>query len=323
MRQTRRRALLKAMTGGLITTTALSAGMPLAALAGSPGTVRASGADKPTRVAVPAGSANARRVILIELVGANDGLNTLVPFRNDAYYRLRPTLGLRGNDIIDLDGEMALHAALQPLMGLWERGELAMVQGLGYPAPNRSHFKSIALWESGGDGRRSGVDGWLTHDIEHRLSRTVVDAHGISLSGEEGLFHSDGGRWLSITSLEQLLRLTMPTPVSVPEGNPILSLVSRRQNQLDELLVNLRKRLESAPQGPPMPDTGLGRQLGEAVRMIRAGVDTPVYRVQLGSFDTHESQLGRHACIAARAGRVGRGNCAGCSSRTANGRTPW
>jgi len=123
-----------------------------------------------------AATASPRRLVLVELAGANDGLNTLVPIENDHYHRLRPSLSLTENEVIDLavqDG-MSVHRRLKPLMAAWEQGELAWVQGLGYPAPNRSHFKSIALWESGGDGLQQGRRGWLTHDIEHQLGRKVL-----------------------------------------------------------------------------------------------------------------------------------------------------
>ncbi len=82
----------------------------------------------------------ARLLILVELKGGNDGLNTLVPFADPAYYRLRPKLGIARDAVVPLSDRCGLHPALQPLLALWKRQELAVLQGVGYPAPNLSHF---------------------------------------------------------------------------------------------------------------------------------------------------------------------------------------
>jgi len=148
--------------------------------------------------------ANGKRLILVELAGANDGLNTLVPVKNDYYHRLRPSIGLSVNDTTSLNDDYALHSSLNPLMKLWDNGQMAWVQGLGYPKANRSHFKSIELWETGGDGLSNGRLGWMTHDIEHKLGRKVNDAHGISLKGGLRIFTSDSGRWMSVNSTSQI-----------------------------------------------------------------------------------------------------------------------
>ena len=100
---------------------------------------------------------------------------------------------------------MALNSRMRSLMSAWNSGDMAVVQGLGYPDQNRSHFKSIALWETGGDGRQAGRNGWLTEDIE-AMDRQV-DAHGISLDGGMGVFASSSGLWISLTSLRQLKTL--------------------------------------------------------------------------------------------------------------------
>ena len=236
-----------------------------------------------------------RRLVLIELTGANDGLNTLVPINNDHYHRLRPAIGLNKDQVISLDDDVALHQSMEPLMRLWERGELAWVQGLGYPKPNRSHFKSISLWESGGDGDGDGRSGWLTHDIEHRLGRIVTDAHGISLSGDLDLFNSEGGRWMSLASTSQIESTSVPLPSSDKQYNATLDLVAGKMHELHHTMDGLSNKLKKVQAVKSIGPGKLGNQLSQVVRLIRSGIDTPVYRVQLGGFDTHDNQLGRHA----------------------------
>ena len=240
-----------------------------------------------------------RRLVLIELAGANDGLNTLVPYTNDHYYALRPTLAIAAQQVITLDNHVGIHPELSPLMPLWDNGDIAWVQGLGYPKPNRSHFKSIRLWETGSDGNHERGDGWLTHTMEHALHRVVTDAHGISLKGSMGLFSSDGGRWLSMDSpsqFEQALLSDNTLPDQpVQFANPSLAAVARNQQDLNSALTSIRQRLNRTPSSKSITNSQLGQQLSHVLRLINAGVDTPVYRVQHTGFDTHENQAGRHA----------------------------
>jgi len=239
--------------------------------------------------------ANGKRLVLVELSGANDGLNTLVPFNNDYYHKLRPTIGLSKNDVISLTSKYALHDALSPLMALWEKGQMAWVQGLGYPKANRSHFKSIELWETGGDGIKNGRHGWITHDIEHNLGRHVNDAHGISLKGGLHIFSSDSGRWMSVNSTSQIETRDSFT-TEIPNRNiSSIELVASKMNELNRTLTRLNQKLDKQKKAQKLKGGGLGQQLAEVLRLIRSGVDTPVYRVQLSGFDTHTYQLGRHA----------------------------
>lgn len=263
----------------------------LAATCGAPGLVSAAARD-----AAAAGHADGRRLILVELAGANDGLNTLVPWRSDDYRRLRPTLALGKDDVIPLHGDMAVHKKLAPLMPTAEAGELAFVQGLGYPRPNRSHFQSIALWERAGDGH--GVkrrEGWMTHAIEHRLGQRRPDVDGMSLDGGMSLFASESGRWLSAASVAQLLDGAEALSVTQTIDNAIVSRIADRFAKLDRTLAGLHAKLLDAPEVPDFETGALGDQLRRVVRFIGAGLDVPVYRVRLAGFDTHENQRNRHA----------------------------
>ena len=103
-----------------------------------------------------ASASKSKFLILIELDGANDGLNTVVPYGSKLYKRLRPRLAIENKDILKLDNFVGLNPALQNIANLYETGECKIVQGLGYPHPNLSHFRSIELWERGGDGKSNG-----------------------------------------------------------------------------------------------------------------------------------------------------------------------
>ncbi len=123
--------------------------------------------------AAPAGADYRRLLILIELKGGNDGLNTLVPFADPAYYALRPKLAIARDSVVQLSDAVGLHPALEPLLPLWRARELAVLQGVGYPEPNLSHFRSIEIWDTASGSRQYLQDGWLTRTFA--LAPTPAD----------------------------------------------------------------------------------------------------------------------------------------------------
>ncbi|MEL6701495.1 MAG: Twin-arginine translocation pathway signal sequence domain-containing protein, partial [Pseudomonadota bacterium] len=119
---------------------ASAAALPLVSL---PGFVRAAG-KTPGQ-----GSGAGNILVLIELAGGNDGLNTVIPTRDPAYRGLRPTIGLLRSETLTLDRDTGLHPAMGAVADIWDRGDLRIVEGVGYPNPNRSHFRSIEIWNAG------------------------------------------------------------------------------------------------------------------------------------------------------------------------------
>ena len=247
-----------------------------------------------------------RRIVLIELSGANDGLNTVIPFTNDRYFDLRPKLAIQKDARFNISNSLALHSALTDLGSVWERGDLAVIQGLGYPGANRSHFKSIALWETGGDGSGSGETGWLTEDIEGLGSAYDFDAHGISLDGGMGVFTSKNGVWLSMTSAEQFKRLSQTAMTTkTTSQNPALEMLLTRAAALNSSMERITNKLNtSRGRNFNMRAGDLGRQLSLASTLIAAGIDTPVLKVKIDGFDTHEDQPWRHQRLLEDLGRA-------------------
>ena len=238
-----------------------------------------------------------RRLILIELSGANDGLNTVIPYSDDRYYGLRPELAIKKNDSISITDDFSLHSALKNLVNVFEDNDLAIIHGLGYPGANRSHFKSIALWETGGDGLSNGRSGWLTEDIEDLKDDKDLDAHGISLDGGMGVFTSPDGIWLSMTSANQFLQLSENQFVlSEKTENPSLNLLLNRAIDLNTSMKRISQKISASSKYPKSRVNAgdLGRQLSSAAKLIAAGINTPIFKVKIDGFDTHENQLWRH-----------------------------
>ena len=248
----------------------------------------------PLRIA-HAAQKSGKRLILIELSGANDGLNTVIPFDDHRYKELRPNIGLDNSETISLSKDFGLHEALQPIGKLWEEGEMAIIHGLGYPGANRSHFKSIALWETGGDGSSSGRNGWLTEDIENLPGQDQIEAHGISLDGGMGIFSSPSGIWLSMTSAQQFMELTSDEVPAIDTKNEALRMLLDRAHTLNSSMQNISRKLKkSHVRDFKIKGGDLGSQFTRAVLLINAGISSPILKVKIGGFDTHEGQQWRH-----------------------------
>ena len=207
-----------------------------------------------------------------------------------------PVLRLTG-----MSAKMSAKYSDLPLGAAWQAGDMAVLQGLGYPGQNRSHFKSIAIWETGGDGNKSGKTGWLTEDIEGVAGAEQLDAHGISLDGGMGVFASPSGVWLSMTSMAQFsnLRTKVETIKTVDSKNPALSLVLDRGRALDASMRSISRKIgNSRYQSPMRINAGdFGKQVSMAASLIDAGIDAPVLKLKINGFDTHENQAWRHRAL--------------------------
>lgn len=234
-----------------------------------------------------------RRLVVIELQGGNDGLNTVVPFADDAYYRARPTLAIKPSDVVKLDDQLGLHPAMKPWKQLWDAGHLAIVENCGYPQPNRSHFESMNIWHGGQVGP-SATSGWL--------GRAADDAAAGELCyvGDGAVPHALSRRLRSIAAMERLSDLQLSADASelpvdeLAARDDLASAVAERLRQARELSTRIPPG-DSPAQKPP----GTREEpLGDRLQVIRALLerDQPyrVYYTALGGFDTHSQQAGTH-----------------------------
>ncbi|MEM9707700.1 MAG: DUF1501 domain-containing protein [Pseudomonadota bacterium] len=249
---------------------------------------------------VTAAGANPRGgniLVLVELAGGNDGLNTLIHRRDPAYRALRPTLAIPERYALGLDRDTALHPAMGAMAGLWEDGDLQIVEGVGYPNPNRSHFRSIEIWNSGqgADGRTR--DGWVSAAFTEGAG--AEDADGLVLGGDFGPLAGEG-RFAAIRDPELFAdnhgHLPQAGHATRPGGaraslDHILSAYDSAQVTGEAIL----RRLERSPARPfPFPDSEIGRQLENAARLLEAGLDVSVLKVVQDGYDTHDGQADAH-----------------------------
>jgi uncharacterized protein (DUF1501 family) len=248
------------------------------------------------QVAAAAENATAgRRLVVIELQGGNDGLNTVIPFADDAYYRARPTLGIAADEVLKLDDHLGLHPAMNSWQPLWDAGRLAIVENCGYPNPNRSHFESMDIWHAGQVGLRE-PSGWLGRAADR------ADAGDLCYVGPGAVPHALSRQLRSVAALERLgdLRLrkdAADTPLAAAARDDDLSsaIATRVQEARD-----LSMRLPSGTTGGPAA-AATNRPLAERLEVVRTLIerDQPfrVYYTALGGFDTHARQQGRHESL--------------------------
>lgn len=248
------------------------------------------------------GFQGSRQVILVELFGGNDGLNTVVPFRHPRYAALRPNIAIASKDVIRIDDELGFHPALAPLMSLWESGELAVVQGVGYERPNRSHFRSQEIWETAADSDEILTEGWvgraLTEHPGFRLRRADAEAVALGNSSLGALLCRDA-RVVTMNDPRQYLRdAERLANVAAPATTLALEHLIKTQRDALATASALRRKLEASRRSDiSLPGSALGRNLVNAVALIEAGVDVPVIKVTHSGFDTHANQLGRHDAL--------------------------
>jgi uncharacterized protein (DUF1501 family) len=128
-----------------------------------------------------------RILVVLQLAGGNDGLNTLIPFANDDYHRARPTLAVPERSVLRLTDQIGLHPALTDLKALYDEGHLAAIQGVGYPNPNRSHFRSMEIWETAADSQRSLKYGWIGRYFDNACGGEPKPTLGVSIGNNAPL----------------------------------------------------------------------------------------------------------------------------------------
>ncbi|HEY6085182.1 MAG TPA: DUF1501 domain-containing protein [Nitrospira sp.] len=238
-----------------------------------------------------------RTLVLVELNGGNDGLNTLIPYTDDRYYQLRPRLAIPRERVLQLSPKAGLHQALEPLMSLWDGRELALVQGVGYASPNRSHFRSIEVWETASESEQVLDEGWLARLFEANPVPSNFTAEGVLLGRRDaGPLSGKTVRTIAMEEPQQFLRQAGAVrAIEQSTPNKALAHILQVQRELSRAAGDLALRLEQAPSlQETFPSTGIGRQLETAAQLLVAKIPVAAIKVSHGSFDTHANQLGQH-----------------------------
>ena len=243
-----------------------------------------------------------RAVVLVELKGGNDGLNTVVPYTDSTYYSLRPNIAVPKETVLQLDERLGLAKELAPLMALWEQGQLAVALGVGYPDPNLSHFRGIQIWDTATDSSEFSQRGWigqLYDEVEAPPAEFAAD--GMVLGrGVFGPLKAPGRRVMVLKNIGQLdAAALLPSIAPAPgmdggmavDPNPLAHVLGVQQDFKSGAAAILAKGVENVDAKASFPEGKFGLQMELAAKMIAGGVQVPVIKVTLGGFDTHAAQV--------------------------------
>ncbi len=244
-----------------------------------------------------------RILVVLQLSGGNDGLNTVVPVRNDIYYRERPRLAIKREEALALGTEAGLHPMLQGMKGLYDDGYLGILHNVGYPNPDRSHFRSMDIWHSASPADQYWNTGWLGRYLDaqcrgcERPTATleIDDTLSLALKGGDmkGLALLDPKRLYDTARSPYFADYAAAQPRHDPEAP-----VGYLYKTMTETLASadyLYEKTKARPTGAGYPDSEIGRSFRTIASLILADTDTSVYYLSHGSFDTHVNQSGQQS----------------------------
>ena len=236
-----------------------------------------------------------KRLVIIQLAGGNDGLNTIIPHNNDLYYNARPKLAIT-QDIIKLTDDLGLHPSLSPLRSLFDNGELSIINNVGYPNPVRSHFRSMDIWQTASGSDEYLQSGWLGRyldkhgnkpfnaiEIDEQLSLAMKGEHfnGIATNDYRVLYNTSKDPYF-----KNVLNHYNDTHLSEHNLGYLYQTMIEAKSSANYIFENTQVKLSQEA----YPQNSFGKQLRNVAQFINSGLDTKVFYTSLGGFDTHANQ---------------------------------
>jgi uncharacterized protein (DUF1501 family) len=283
--------------------------------------LQAQAADKATQVTT---GKDGTILVILQMAGGNDGLNTVVPFANDHYLKARPKLALSGTQVLKATDELGFHSALRGFKDLYDGGSLSIVQGVGYPNPNRSHFRSTEIWQTASDSKKFERYGWLGRyfdnacsgadptvgiNIGRQMPQAFAAKHpvGVSLDNPENYRFITAEKGAEAEMMQDSFRkLNQPDEAGSNSGDSIGAVAGGsnlrhegspldylERTALDAQLSSDRIRSISGKvqNKAAYPAGQLGNSLKLVARLIGGGLPTRIFYVSQGGYDTHTNQV--------------------------------
>jgi len=237
-------------------------------------------------------------LVVLQLSGGNDGLNTVIPVRNDIYFRARPRLGIEKEKSLLITDEVGLHPALGGLKELYDDGSLGILNAVGYPNPDRSHFRSMDIWQTGSNSNEFISTGWLGRYLDAQCSGCdkptqaleIDDILSLSLKGDrmKGIALKDPRRLFD--SSNQKYFKDIIAEHSAEEGDHPAEYLYKVMAETLSSADYIYQQSKLHPSASIYPNTELGKSFRTIASLVFSDINTKVYYVSLGSFDTHVNQ---------------------------------
>jgi uncharacterized protein (DUF1501 family) len=278
------------------------AGLSFVSLGASTSRLFARAAEEST-----AAASNDKVLVVIELTGGNDGLNTVVPFENDLYYKNRRTLGLAKANIHQLVEGVGLHPSMGPLAELFKEGRLAVVQGVGYPDPDRSHFRSMEIWQSASIDKVPPTTGWLGRCVDQLPVKPNGDAlPGLAFTGSLPLAcQADRNVIPVVGELEAFAGAEQPAQKEIAlrrklstapgDAKGAVKFLRDQSAAVYRTVDKLKTAAEKYKSTVEYPGSPLGGQLKRAAQILAGELGVRVMYASQDGYDTHSNQIDQHA----------------------------
>ena len=236
-------------------------------------------------------------MVILQLSGGNDGLNTVIPIRNDIYYRERPRLGIEKTKALSLTDEVGLHPTLIGLKELYDNGSLGILNNVGYPNPDRSHFRSMDIWQTGSGSGEYITTGWVGRYLDAQChgcdkptyALEIDDVLSLALKGEnaKAIAMKDPQRLFG-TSNEKFFKDVLKDHAN--SGEETVDYLYKTMSETLSSANYIFQQSRAHPSTTEYPKTELGNGLKTIASLIFSDINTKVYYISLGSFDTHVNQ---------------------------------
>ncbi|MDA3872526.1 MAG: DUF1501 domain-containing protein [Kiritimatiellae bacterium] len=245
-------------------------------------------------------------LILLQLAGGNDGLNTVIPLENDHYRRARPRLSSVESTAHRLTDDIGLHESLSGFKSLYDDGSLAILNGVGYPNPNRSHFRSTEIWHTGQPEGRNGEDGWMGRYFDNQckgmpaetaISLTATPPQAFQGPGPMGITFRNPNQFRFEDGSESMAGASIGDSTGRGRRQEASPLHFLERTDLDARVSSdtLHQILKKTPQVKNFPRSGIANDLTLIARLIGGGMSTRIYYLSQGGYDTHANQMNSHA----------------------------
>lgn len=255
------------------------------------------------------GNGHDKTVVVLQLSGGNDALNTVIPYNNERYYDNRPFVNIHQDDVLKLDDQLGLNPSLAPIKALWDEGKVALINGIGYPSPNRSHFRSMDVWHTA-ESEQVGDEGWLGRAIRELDPHADNVLTGVNFGrGLPRALYAKGVPVASVGNLETYglfpdikdeaarnLALEAFTQMYGGSGRDVIAnFISQTGTDALKGADILRVAPQKYSSSVEYADNPIAQNMKSIAQVMTADLGTRVYYTQHGSFDTHASELTAHA----------------------------
>ena len=249
-----------------------------------------------------ASSRGGKNLVVIQFSGGNDGLNTIIPYQNDLYYKNRPTLGIKANEVLKVSSELGFNPAMASLQSIYDEGLMTIINSVGYPNPDRSHFRSMDIWHTASDSNEYLSSGWLGRYLDGSCEGCQSPHHALEV---------DDTLSLSLKGIERSgFAMSNPDQLKRIANNKYLKHIAHHhEHEHEENVEYLYKTLLDTQASAnylhqkskvhktktKYPKGAFGNDLKQIAELMTADADIKIYYVNLGGFDTHVGQKNKQA----------------------------